>query len=294
MAWQQLTFHLPTSVCPQSVEDRLVDSGAQALTLQDAGDCALFELIPHSQPLWPRVKVTALFADTVDRQAVIDQLTDVTQPQQSLNPVWEILPDQDWQAHCQQLFNPICFADRLWIIPSWHTAPDPAALQLSLDPGLAFGTGSHPTTYLCLNWLAQQDLTGKTLIDYGCGSGILALAMVKLGAAKVIAHDIEDQALQATLENAQRNHITPAQLVIVSDPAELTTPADIIIANILANPLITLADRLTDLVKPQGYLGLSGILADQTTAVIQAYQPAFAFDTFDSKDDWMFLLGRGR
>ncbi|NKB47192.1 MAG: 50S ribosomal protein L11 methyltransferase [Legionellales bacterium] len=291
MVWRQLTFYLPSSIAPNVIEEQLTLLDAQAITLQDAGDQALFEQTPHSQPLWTQLQITALFADTDDPKAITTHLV----KHFALDPTtlqWEDIADQAWQQRCQQQFQPMCIADRLWIIPSWHETPDRQTATMILDPGLAFGTGAHPTTQLCLTWLAQQKLPGKTVIDYGCGSGILAIAAMKLGAITAIAHDLEDQALQATSTNAQRNHIAATQLLITDTPPDPSQTADIVIANILANTLIELAPRLTPLVKPGGHLVLSGILTTQASAVVAAYQPEITFDPIHQQDDWVCLIGR--
>jgi ribosomal protein L11 methyltransferase len=191
-------------------------------------------------------------------------------------------------------FEPIQFGARLWVCPSWKAVPDPTAVNLMLDPGLAFGTGSHPTTALCLQWIAQQDWQHKTVIDYGCGSGILAIAAILMGAEQVLGVDNDTQALTATIDNAQRNGIAAAAIPVFL-PADTPNQAvDVMLANILAGPLIDMAQRLAELTKPAGSIALSGILQHQADAVIEAYQPWFDMHTVVAKDEWVRIDGNRR
>ena len=191
-------------------------------------------------------------------------------------------------------FHPMRFGQRLWIVPSWHSAPAPDAVNLLLDPGLAFGTGTHPTTALCLEWLDGQDLKDCELLDFGCGSGILAIAGLLLGARNAVGTDIDIQALEASRDNAGRNGIE-AQRFPLYLPADLpAVPADVVVANILAGPLVNLAPQISSLVKPGGRLALSGILAEQAEEVRSAYQDAFELDPTANKDGWIRISGRRR
>jgi len=178
----------------------------------------------------------------------------------------------------------------MWIVPTWHTPPDPQAINLLLDPGLAFGTGSHPTTQLCLHWLEQNLQAGNTVIDYGCGSGILAIAALKLGAAHITGIDIDEQAITVSQENAKRNQCNPAQCVFATSH-QPSKPVDIVIANILANPLMILAPLLASLVKQGGHIALSGILYEQTAEVIDIYQVWFDMKSVRQQEDWVLLVG---
>jgi ribosomal protein L11 methyltransferase len=189
-------------------------------------------------------------------------------------------------------FKPLRFGDRLWIVPSWHDAPDPHAANLLLDPGLAFGTGTHPTTALCLEWLDGQDVTSRQVIDYGCGSGILGLAALLLGADHVIGVDTDPQALEASRENARRNKVEEDRLDLFLPGDEPDTMADIMLANILAQPLIGLAPKLAAKVKPGGDIVLSGILSNQAREVMEAYEPWFIMDEPEQREEWIRLTGR--
>ena len=191
-------------------------------------------------------------------------------------------------------FHPMRFGERLWIVPSWHAAPEPDAVNLLLDPGLAFGTGTHPTTSLCLQWLDAQQLQGKTLIDFGCGSGILAIAGLLLGAEHAVGTDIDIQALEASRDNAQRNQVADDRFDLYLPEQMPDTPADVLVANILAGPLVSLAPRLASLVKPGGLLALSGILAEQTDEILQAYRDDFELDPVANQEGWIRVSGRRR
>lgn len=191
-------------------------------------------------------------------------------------------------------FHPMRFGERLWIVPSWHAAPEPDAVNLLLDPGLAFGTGTHPTTSLCLQWLDAQQLQGKTLIDFGCGSGILAIAGLLLGAQHAVGTDIDIQALEASRDNARRNQIADERFDLYLPEQMPDTPADVLVANILAGPLVSLAPRLASLVKPGGLLALSGILAEQTDEILQAYRADFELDPVADQEGWIRVSGRRR
>jgi ribosomal protein L11 methyltransferase len=196
--------------------------------------------------------------------------------------------EQDWVRLTQSQFEPIRVNDRLWIVPSWHTAPDPAAINLELDPGLAFGTGSHPTTRLCLEWLCDKVSHGDTLLDYGCGSGILALAAAKLGATQVVGVDIDERALEAAAENATRNGVA---LHLVHSKQALDGQFDLVVANILTNPLCVLAPLIAGRVGPGGRLALSGVLASQAEQVIAAYAPHISLAVGATLDGWVRLEG---
>lgn len=204
----------------------------------------------------------------------------------------EQIEDKDWEREWMDNFHPMQFGKRLWICPSWREVPDPNAVNVMLDPGLAFGTGTHPTTSLCLQWLDSLDLEGKTVIDFGCGSGILAIAALKLGAKQAIGIDIDPQAILASQNNAEANGVAEKlQLFLAKDqPRELQ--ADVVVANILAGPLKELAPNIITLVKPNGNLGLSGILATQAESVCEAYSEAFTLDPVVEKEEWCCITGR--
>ena len=287
----------------ESFSDLIHDAGAIAITLEAYSSEALFEPLPNTTPLWAYTTIHALFEEPIDLSALILQLKLAVFPE-TFHYQTEAVIDQDWQKNCRDAFQPICFSERLWICPSWSPLPQDEKPCLLLDPGLAFGTGAHPTTQLCLNWLASQIQGNELVIDYGCGSGILALAALKLGAKKVWAIDNDPQALEATLENAHRNCIcasafTPADINI-SDALSIALPeqlpvthvrANVLVANILSNPLISLAPHFAKLVSSGGKIALSGILAEQVAQVEKAYQPWFELSAPTYQAEWVLLIG---
>jgi ribosomal protein L11 methyltransferase len=283
-------YQLEIEVCrPEEVDilsDILETSGALSITLSDKNDDPVLEPLPGSTPLWPEITIKALFLDEDLAQEVSQNLSKLhTHLQINISS----LPDQDWERAWMEDFKPQRFGERLWVCPSWLTPPNPMDINLILDPGLAFGTGTHPTTQLCLTWLAKADLSHKIVIDYGCGSGILALAALKLGADLAQAVDIDPQALQATQSNAQVNQINEQQLIITS-PDKLTEKANLLIANILLTPLLQLKDRFKQLLHQQGTLIVSGILNEQVDSLIKAYQDDFIHQQTDNLADWSLLV----
>jgi len=297
MPWVQITL----SATPENsevLEDMLLLCGAGAVSLLDGADQPVFEPIKGTTPLWQDTRVMGLFEADTDADALLEYLGNGWQAAYpSLhfpNYKLEILEDKDWERQWMDRFEPIQFGARLWVCPSWKAVPDPTAVNLMLDPGLAFGTGSHPTTALCLQWIAQQDWQHKTVIDYGCGSGILAIAAILMGAEQVLGVDNDTQALTATIDNAQRNGIAAAAIPVFL-PADTPNQAvDAMLANILAGPLIDMAERLAELTKPAGSIALSGILQHQADAVIEAYQPWFDMHTVVAKDEWVRIDGNRR
>ncbi|MNF54246.1 Ribosomal protein L11 methyltransferase [compost metagenome] len=256
----------------------------------DAEDQPIFEPDLGTTPLWTHTHLLALFeADTDEASLVahLELLTGGTLPEHQI----ERIEDQDWERSWMDNFQPMRFGRRLWIVPSWHEAPEPDAVNLLLDPGLAFGTGTHPTTALCLEWLDGQDLEGCEVLDFGCGSGILAIAALLLGARQAVGTDIDPQALEASRDNALRNRIDPARFPVYL-PADLPAkPAEVVVANILAGPLVSLAPQITSLVASGGRLALSGILAEQAEEVRAAYADAFDLDPTAEKDGWVRISG---
>lgn len=276
--FQQIKFII-TPAEYESLCEKLDTMGALSITLLDAEDNPIYEPEPGTQPIWENAIVLALFDDKADLK----------------NYAVEIIEDKNWQRECMDLFQPQLFGEKLWICPSWHeinTQQHPDAVIVKLDPGLAFGTGSHHTTKLCLIWLATHELDNKIILDYGTGSGILAISAAKLGAKTVYAVDIDTQALQATEENAANNHINSQQLKIFTPENLPAISADIIIANILANPLITLAPVFLNYLKPNGELVLSGILISQLDDVKKAFEPEIIFDMPLVEENWVRLSGR--
>ncbi|CAK0746933.1 Ribosomal protein L11 methyltransferase [Gammaproteobacteria bacterium] len=312
MPWLQLTIDIDPAHAPE-VESLLEDAGALAVSLADAADDPLYEPPLGTSPLWSHTRIIGLF-ETSAAPAVI-----VAQVAQELGqePVWQVqwVADQDWERAWLEDFHPLSCGTRLWVCPSGWPVPHPDAVILWLDPGLAFGTGTHPTTALCLEWLDASLQSGATVVDYGCGSGILGLAALRLGAARAWAVDNDPQALLATIDNAAKNDITiqttlslaitpipeisiafPLKesdaLLWVGPPEHLPqVKADLLLANILARPLIELAPRLETLVRPGGNIVLSGILADQEQSIIAAYQPWFDFHPTIIREGWICLTG---
>lgn len=269
----------------EAINDLLDETEALSVTLTDEEDDPIFEPELGTAPLWSKVVIQALFPNIASLSFAQDLLS---KHYPYLSFLTEILPKQDWQRICLDNFKPQQFGTRLWVCPSWSTIPNPDAINLILDPGLAFGTGTHPTTALCLTWLEQASLDQKTVIDYGCGSGILALAALKLGAKHVFAVDIDAQALEATRNNAHNNKI-PREQLDIDYPEQLKTTVDLLIANILLTPLLTLQKQLTALLKPKGILVLSGILETQLTELQAAYAPHFREISSLHRDGWGLL-----
>ena len=294
MPWVQITL----SSSPENsefLEDMLLLCGAGAVSMLDGADQPVFEPIKGTTPLWQDTQVMGLFEADTDGDALLDYLGNGWLAAFANTPFpnykLEILEDKDWERQWMDRFEPLQFGSRLWVCPSWKPVPNPMAVNLMLDPGLAFGTGSHPTTALCLQWIAEQDWQGKTVIDYGCGSGILAIGAMLMGAERVLGVDNDTQALTATKDNAQRNGIA-AQAIPVFLPEDTPQEAvDVMLANILAGPLIEMAAHLAELTKAKGLITLSGILEHQADAVVEAYSPWFDMHTVVSKDEWVRIDG---
>jgi ribosomal protein L11 methyltransferase len=276
--------------------DALLEAGALSVDLGDPQADTATEQALYGEPgapgdlRWPVTKLTALFNGGADVEAALAHAAAALGqgvPSGTLVPV----PDADWVRLTQSQFEPIRIADRLWIVPSWCDPVDPAALNLVVDPGLAFGTGAHPTTRLCLQWLASELVAGDSVLDYGCGSGILAIAAARLGAGTVVGTDVDPQAIAASAANAAANHV-PAEFVL---PAALAANAyarfDVVVANILTNPLRMLAPALAARVRPGGRIVLSGILEAQAGEVIAAYADWFNIAVWRADEGWVALAG---
>ena len=292
MPWLELRCTCDETVA-ELLSDALVDHGALSVSVEDADAGSDHERPIFGEPgsaagqIWQRNSIVALFdagCDAGAQLAAAARTCGLEPPAFSLHEV----ADQDWVRQTQSQFEPIRISQRLWIVPTWHTAPDPHALVIRLDPGLAFGTGSHPTTRLCLQWLDRQSLAGRSVLDYGCGSGILAIAAVRLGASLVRATDIDAQALIAARDNAQTN---ACALEIVEVDRCMSFKADVVIANILTNPLKVLAPALVGHLAPGGQLTLSGILESQEDEVIAAYAPLIALRSCGRDEGWTCLTG---
>lgn len=292
MTWLRITFVAERNLAPL-IEAALENAGALAVTLEDAGDEPEFEPPPGAAPLWRRVRLTALYPDQPQALETAQALFRSLAAHRAAAPRIERLRDRAWERAWRDDFAPARCGRRLWICPKGQSPPDPDAAVVELDPGLAFGTGHHPTTALCLRRLDGMDLAGKTIIDYGCGSGILAIAALRLGAIRAVAVDHDPQALEAAQANAEHNGV--ADRLLARPPEEMPEQAaDLLVANILAGPLVELAARLTTLVRTQGQIALSGILRDQGAQITAAYAPWFELDPPRTLAEWILLSGRRR
>ncbi|MDE9437336.1 50S ribosomal protein L11 methyltransferase [Xenorhabdus bovienii] len=290
MPWIQLRLNT-TGQQAEALGDELMESGAVSVTFQDSHDTPIFEPLPGETRLWGDTDVIGLYDAEMDMKAVVSQLEQVPQLGKGFLHKIEQLEDKDWEREWMDNFHPMCFGNRLWICPSWREVPEPDAVNVMLDPGLAFGTGTHPTTSLCLQWLDGLDLTDKTVIDFGCGSGILAIAALKLGAKQAIGIDIDPQAIQASRDNAERNGVSAQLTLYLSKDQPADLKCDIVIANILAGPLRELAPIIGSLPKSGGLLGLSGVLASQAEGVAQAYNNEFIIDPIAEQEEWCRITG---
>ncbi len=289
--WQQLWISVNGEIA-DGISDALTEAGAVSTTLQDAQDQALFAVNVDDQPLWQQTWVIGLFPLNIKSQAIVTALKQQFGEQAITQHLHQPLAEQDWANTWKQYAQPQHFANRLWVCPSWVNHDDLDGTIMTLDPGMAFGTGSHPTTAMCLQWLAEHIDNPACFIDYGCGSGILAIAAIKLGAKDVWAIDNDPQAITATIDNAQRNGLNAAQINTALPGEHPPLKADIIIANILANPLIELAPQFAELIKPSGQLILSGILAEQIPLVEQGFAPWFQIQESRTLDEWVLLVAQ--
>ena len=292
MPWLQI--RIPT--LPEhtdQLEEALLLAGCQAVTLLDTQDQPVFEPIRGTMPLWQNTTIQGLFAEDVDAQELtltMQHLIENAQLQTG-QVTTEILEDKDWEREWMDNFQPIQCHQRLWIVPSWLTPPDPQAINLKLDPGLAFGTGTHPTTFLCLSWLAEQINGNENVLDFGCGSGILGIAALLLGAKQMTGTDIDPQAITATKANAELNGITASQLQLTTETLDPGLQFNVVAANILAGTLIDLKSNILQHLAPAGRIVLSGILAHQANDVITAFQDDISFAPVVEHDGWVALSG---
>ncbi len=272
--------------------DALLEQGALSVAAEDADagtgrERPLFDE-PGETGAWARLRLRALFAEGADPRALLERACAATGIAPPTTILIEALAERDWVRETQAQFEPIRICEGFWIVPSWHALPEPGALALSLDPGIAFGTGSHPSTRLCLGWLKEHVHAGDTVLDYGCGSGILAIAAMKLGAARAVGVDIDPGAVRAAGENAERNRVA---CEFFDSRATLALEADIVVANILANPLKLLAPLLARCVRGRGRIALSGLLEAQEEEVQRAYAAWFDFEAPARDEGWSCLSG---
>lgn len=294
MPWQAITL-IVDARCVEALSDLLLEAGALSVDVSDAAagtptERPLFAE-PGSAPAlnWAVNRVVALFTAGADVARIVPDVLRASRLPATTPFGIDRINDQDWVRLTQSQFTPVKISSRLWVVPTWHEVVDANAINIRLDPGLAFGTGTHPTTRLCLRWLDAHLQRGDRVLDYGCGSGILAIAAMKLGAASAAGVDIDEQALLAAQHNALQNQ---ADVRFFAAADELKTPANVVVANILANPLTVLAPLLARLTSPGGQVVLSGILAPQADEVREAYAPWFDMHTTDPDEEWVVLAGR--
>ena len=289
MPWIQIRINA-TAKTADKVSNMLLGRGAQAVTFMDAKDVPVYEPMPGETPLWGETEVMGLFDAETDPAPTIAFFQQIFG--EDMGYKVEQLEDKDWVREWMDHFHPMQFGERLWICPSWRDVPNPDAVNVMLDPGLAFGTGTHPTTALCLQWLDGLNLTGKTVVDFGCGSGILGIAALKLGAARVIGIDIDPQAIQASRDNAARNGVADQiELYLPADQPQ-DVEADVVVANILAGPLRELAPLIAGHGKPGSLMALSGVLESQAPELETIYGQWFEMDPTAVKEEWCRLSGR--
>jgi len=290
MPWIQIKIN-STGEHAETLSDALMETGAVSVTFQDTHDNPVYEPLPGETRLWGDTDVIGLFDAETEMDDVVAELSQHPLLGSGFRHKIEQIEDKDWEREWMDNFHPMRFGERLWICPSWRDVPDPDAVNVMLDPGLAFGTGTHPTTSLCLTWLDGLDLEGKTVIDFGCGSGILAIAALKLGAAQAIGIDIDPQAIQASRDNAERNGVADRLSLYLPHQQPENLQADVVVANILAGPLRELAPLISVLPKAGGHLGLSGVLASQAESVCEAYADRFTLDPVAEKEEWCRITG---
>ncbi|CDG81405.1 50S ribosomal protein L11 methyltransferase [Janthinobacterium agaricidamnosum] len=300
MSWTEIVIEIARDHA-EALSDALMEAGALSVSVEDADEGTAAEQPLFGEPgmepkeaAWERSRVVALTDLDADQAAIVAaaaaEIGLASVPSFTLRPVG----DQDWVRLTQSQFEPMHIGKNIWVVPSWHEAPDPSGLILELDPGLAFGTGSHPTTRLCMEWLEAHPAPGKSVLDYGCGSGILAMVAKKLDAAAVVGVDIDPQAIESANDNAQRNNCDIAYFLpdTFAQSAHAAQKFDVVVANILSGPLKLMAPMLSGRVAPDGALILSGVLAPQAQDVIEAYAPFIQLGVWAEQDGWVALHGR--
>lgn len=290
MNWIQWRLNINANAS-EPLEALLMDSGAVSITYQDASDRPVLEPSPGELRLWDELVLIALYDAEVVTRDIELALAELPIWRDVNESHWEVLEDRDWVRAWMDDFQPMQFGQKLWICPTTFTPPDPDAVNIMLDPGLAFGSGTHPTTALCLEYLENHVKGGETIVDFGCGSGILAIAAVKLGAARVIGTDHDPQAILASRENSNRNKVSETQFPVFLSNEFHTVEVDGVVANILASTLKELAEEIVQLIRPGGWIAMSGILKSQIESVTAVYQHWIEFDAPTIMDDWVLLTG---
>lgn len=290
MPWLQLTFEAARDDA-QRLGDALEEAGAVSVSLEGADAEPLFETDWNdTTPVWKQARVSALFTEDADISAAMQMVATLLALPAAPTYKSETIADQDWVRVWMDRWKPMRFGNNLWVVPSWLAPPDPHAANIILDPGMAFGTGTHATTAMCLEWLARHAPHDQTIIDFGCGSGILAIAALKLGARSALGIDTDPQALTVSAENAERNGVSDRLFLCLPEAMPIEARADVLLANILAPALLALAPKLTALTRSRGTLLLSGLLAHQADEVETAYARNFSFERVVT-DDWALLIG---
>jgi ribosomal protein L11 methyltransferase len=289
MAWSEVSICVPRQAA-EAAEQALEELGSLAITLQDDADNPVLEPGPGETPLWPSLVVRGLFESGIDRSSILSGMAHVPGVDRPGVIRWREIDDRDWERAWMDRFAPMCFGKSLWIVPSGMESPtDPAATTISLDPGLAFGTGTHPTTALCLEWLDAVECDAKTVVDYGCGSGVLGIAAALKGASRVYCVDNDPQALEATAMNAMRNAVEGRIRCSLPQDFECSA-ADIVLANILAGPLAELSATLVGALRPGGMLLMSGVLSEQVPSLTAAYEGRTNLLEVSNQEGWARIL----
>jgi len=302
MSWTEIVIEIARTHA-EALSDALMDAGALSVSVEDADEGTDAEKPLFGEPglepeeaAWERSRVVALTpadADHADIFAVVTKACGLDIHTNPMSYTLRVVEEQDWVRLTQSQFDPIHIGQNIWVVPSWHDAPDPNGLVLELDPGLAFGTGSHPTTRLCMEWLEAHAPHNQSVLDYGCGSGILAMVAKKLGATNVAGVDIDPQAIESARYNSERNHCEiDYYLPDAFTQSRLGAQYNIVVANILASPLKLMATMLSCLVAPDGALVLSGILTRQADEVMAAYAPFIQLSVWKERDGWVALAGK--
>ena len=288
--WQELKIRV-SSEHALLLEEKLFSSGAEVVTFLNAKNQPIFVEETDQTPLWKDICILSLFPQDVNLDPVVHNLVHNQPAIDSDEFEIHLIDDQDWERKWMRDLKPQQFGNRLWIYPSWITPSKPSVTNMILDPGLAFGTGSHPTTSLCLNWLDNNLIQRQHIIDYGCGSGVLAIAAALLGASKVYAVDNDPQAITATLSNMEKNRISNHLIQTFFPEALPQVKVDLLIANILAKPLIQLSESFLNLIKPGGKIVLSGVLEEQVEKIVYHYKSYFEFEKPRLNDGWALIVG---